>query len=437
MSTGSQHPAAARRRARPKARIRARRGTIYIVVLGFSMLAAVLAIGSVLAARVQMRSATTASDMAQARINAQSAIELAKYYIYSDSSWRTDQPNGTWVNAKAVGGGTVSVSVIDPIDGDLTNRPHDPITMTATAYYGNARQILTESLTAAPTPMPILQYALSVATDYKLSGSGRLILGTGTLCVSGLFQSDPATFVEGNLNCVKVNGNTKGIVYGTATIAAAGPTFPTSAIAQSYANLGTIITLSSTTISNQVLGPGYNPWGTPNADGVYVIQASTDITLHNVRVYGTLVVMNPGHKTILDNTVLLQAYRSDYPTLICTGDCTMQFTSPNTTMSEATNGVNYNPVGAAYNGITDTDTSDTYPSEIDGLVHICGALTVTQPCLIRGTVIVGSTSNNAFQMNAPQMQVIYNPTLYTSPPQYYTTQVQMTPQTGTWQPTVN
>ena len=186
-----------------------------------------------------------------------------------------------------------------------------------------------------------------------------------------------------------------------------------------------------------MLGPGYNPWGTPNADGVYVIQSSSDITLHNVRVYGTLVVMNPGHKTILDNTVLLQAYRSDYPALICTGDCVMQFTSPNVTMSEATNGVNYNPPGAPYNGITDSDMTDTYPSEIDGLVHICGMLTVSQPCLIRGAVIVGSTNSNAFQVTASQMQVIYNPSLYTSPPQYYETQVQMVPQTGTWLPVVN
>jgi hypothetical protein len=419
-----------------------RRGSIYVVVLGFSMLAAILAIGSVLASRVQLRAASTASDMAQARINAQSAIELAKDYIYSDSTWRTDQPNGVWTLPASAGGGTFSVSVIDPIDGNLTNRPHDPIAMTATAYYGNARQILTETLTANPTPMPILQYAISTATDFKLSGSGRLILGTGTLSVSGQYQSDPATFLEGNLNCTKSTGNNKGTLYGTMTVASATPTFPSSSIVQSYINLGTVITLSgvgpaASTISNQVFGPGYNSYGTANADGVYVIQSNTDVTLHNVRVYGTLVVNNAGHKTILDNTVLLQTYRSDYPALICAGDCTMQFTSPNTTMSEATNGVNYNPVGAPYNGLTDTDMTDTYPSEIDGLVHICGMLTVSQPCLIRGAVIVGSTSSNAFQVTASQMQVIYNPALYTSPPQYYTTQVKMVPQTGTWLPVVN
>ena len=412
-----------------------RRGSIYVAVLGFSMLAAVLAIGSVLASRVQMRSAGTASDMAQARINAQSAIELTKWYIYTDPTWRTDQPNGNWATGLSAGGGTFSVNVVDPIDGDLTNRPHDPITMTATAYYGKARQILTESLTATPTPLPILQCAISTADDFRLSNTSRMVLGTGTLCTAGQYRSDSSTFMEGNV-CYGTAKNVNGITYGAFATNASTPTFPAASIGESYAKLGTLITLSSTTIANQVLGPGYNPWGTANADGVYVIRPNADLLISNTRVYGTLVIINSGHQVILDSKVFFQKYRSDYPALIIVGDCTMQFTSPNNSLSEASTGTNFNPVGVPYNGITDNDLTDTYPSEIDGLVHITGQLTVSQPCLIRGALICSSTTSS-LTLTASQMQVIYDPTLYTNPPQYYTTQVQMTPQTGTWTPTVN
>jgi hypothetical protein len=88
--------------------------------------------------------------------------------------------------------------------------------------------------------------------------------------------------------------------------------------------------------------------------------------------------------------------------------------------------VNFNPAGAAYNGVTDTDMTDSYPSEVQGLVYATGTITWLQPSTVRGALIAASTANSeAISVQATPATVVWDGSLYTSPPQWFTSQVQM------------
>jgi hypothetical protein len=396
------------------------------------MIIATLATGGLLVARAQNRAAESANDADEARLCAQSGLELARLWISSDSSWRTNRTSGNWVASLAIGNGTVSIDAVDPTDGNLSNRPHDAVQLTVTARKGLARRILTQTLVASPTPLPALRYALHTVGQLRVENGFRLMLGTATLSTNGEFRNDG--IVEGSADASTCSSNNQ--MYGTLTTGVAARAMPASTVPEAYASLGTLISTPST-LSGVLLTPSVNPYGSPNPDGVYVIRASSDITIRNCRIYGTLVVINPGKKLTLTGANLLQPSRPDFPALIVNGDCVFAFNS-SSGLSEASVGANFNPTGAAYQGVTDTDQADTYPNEIQGLVHITGSLAINQACTVRGAILCeSSASSKAVDINADGVRIYYDSSLYTNPPQFYTTSVQMLTQAGSYKPIVN
>src|SRR6266536_158156 len=125
-------------------------------------------------------------------------------------------------------------------------------------------------------------------------------------------------------------------------------------------------------------------YGAANPDGLYVINTSSDILIRNIRLNGTLVVNAPGRKVTIDQAVLMQPARADYPVLIINGNAVFQFNSAGSPLSESQLGVNFNPPAVPYNGSSNTTTTDLFPSEIQGLVHLIGTVTLTNPATIRG-----------------------------------------------------
>jgi hypothetical protein len=396
------------------------------------MIIATLATGGILVARSQMRAAESANDADEARLCAQSGLELARLWISSDSNWRTNRTSGNWVSSLAIGNGTVSIDGVDLIDGNLGNRPYDALQLTVTAAKGQTRRVLTQTLVANPTPMPALRYAIHTVGQIRVEGGYRLILGNGTLSTNGEFRNDG--IVEGNADAGYCSSNYQ--MYGKLTTGVAARGIPASTVPEAYASLGTLIS-TPTTLSGVLLTPSLNPYGAPNPDGVYVIRSSNDITIKNCRIYGTLVVINPGKRLTITGCNLIQPSRVDFPALIVNGDCAFAFNSANS-LSEASVGANFNPAGAAYQGVTDTDQADTYPNEIQGLVHITGSLAINQACTLRGAIICESSSNSkAVDINADGARIYYDSGLYTNPPQFYTTSVQMLTQAGSYKPVVN
>jgi hypothetical protein len=407
------------------------RGSAYIAVLGVSLMVIVLAVGGIMAARVQARASSTNGDVAAARLAAQSGLELARLWIAQDPNWRTSRPSGTWASNLAVGDGSVSIDVIDPVDGNLTNRPHDPVQLTATGTKGQATHVLRITLNAKPTPMPILQYAMASGAGLRVRVPQKVAIGAATLCLNGSLRNE--NVIEGNIECQSVN--TAGIIHGTLTTGAPRQAMPGSAIAESYASLGTLINTLS--IDKKVLAPGVNPWGAGNADGVYVIRASSSVTIRNSRINGTLVVICPGNTVIFDNVLFIHPARADFPSVIVNGNAEFRFSSVGANLSESAQAMNFNPSGAPYAGITDNDISDVYPSEIRGLVHVTGSVKVSASGLIRGTLIAEANSGDTIDVDASTFQVIYDPTVYSNPPQFYTTSVPMPALSGSVRQIVN
>jgi hypothetical protein len=409
----------------PNARRSRRRGSIYIAVLGVSLLAVTLGVGGILAVRAQARGSESGGEAAIARLAAQSGLELARLWMNQDPNWRTTRVNGNWVSGLAVGSGTVTIDVTDPIDGNLQNRPYDPVLVTATGHGHGARHALSVQLEARAVPLPTLAYALHVPGQLRVRSNRRVVAGSATLSTNGSLRN------EGTIEAAVHAGSvlTAGVVYGgIQTGVTARSSSPASTI-DLYANLGTEIS-GATSIDLRALGPGINPWGTPNADGVYVIRSSSDVTIQKSRILGTLVVICPGRKVALNNELFMEPARADYPVLIVVGNLEVNCLGAGYTLSESSNSRNYNPSGAPHSGVSDNDKTDTYPCEIRGLVHVTGTIQIKSDAVFRGALISESTAaSEAIDVDA-NPTIRYLPQLYTNPPQGFTSSVMMIPLAG-------
>jgi hypothetical protein len=147
------------------------------------------------------------------------------------------------------------------------------------------------------------------------------------------------------------------------------------------------------------------------------------VTIQECRIHGTLVVICPGKKVQIDKTVLMHPARADFPVLIVHGDAEINFAA--TTLAEASVGTNLNPAHSPYNGMSDSDSIDSYPSEMVGLVHVTGMVSVSGTPRLRGALICESNVTDAIDMDSSLFQVIYDRSLYSNPPMFYTTSVPM------------
>ena len=116
---------------------------------------------------------------------------------------------------------------------------------------------------------------------------------------------------------------------------------------------------------------------------------------------------------ILDNDVNLQNYRPDYPVLIVRGKVEIKVNPLN--LSESDYSHNYNPIGAPYQGQTDSDQFDQYPSEINGLVHATGEIKF----MVASSKVVGTVISDGTVKVEENPQIIHDPNLVVDPPQGY------------------
>jgi len=408
-----------------------RRGSAYLAVLAVSLIVATMGLGALLAIRAQARAANDLADAAEARQYAAAAIELGRLAISQDPNWRTNRTCGAWISQQTVGSGTCTLEVTDPVDGNLANRPHDPVIFRATGVKGQARQMIEVTLSANPVPLPALKYAIHTAGQLHVKAGKQLATNAAIVSTNGSLRNDGT--IAGSVEAA--SATQVGIISGTLTLGAPSKAFPDRSVVDLYANLGTLIAPGST-MEKQVLSPGRNPWGATNPEGVYVVRANQNLTIRNMRIYGTLIVICNGNTVTLDNQVLLQPVRSDYPTLIIDGDAVFQYSSLGTPLSELLTLVNFNPPDTPYDGESDADILDFYPSEIQGLVHVTGQAQLKGTALIRGLLLCESAAS-ADAVASDDSQIIYNPALYANPPQGYTTAVKMIPQSGSWKQAVD
>lgn len=404
-------------RARP-------RGVLYVAVLCVGLLIAVMGFSGLMVARLQAREGDAGRDSEAAEQLAATALEIGRLAIAGDSAWRSNYTSGTWRSVVQLGGGRFDWRVVDEVDGNLLNSGTDPIRLYGRGIYGSSVRATSVLLTARPTPLPVLGMAIHTAGQLHVRSGQALRVPGAIASTNGPIRNDGT--VTGNVEALLSTGT--GTVTGTTTLAVAGKSFPDSSVITLYTGRGVVIS-PGTSVTGQLLSPTSNPWGSPSPEGVYVINSGSNITIADSRILGTLVINCPGQTVTIQNTILMQPARSDYPVLIINGNALLRYNSSGAVLSEATVGRNFNPAGAPYQGAIDSDQTDTYPSELQGLVHITGTLTTANTPLVRGLVLVESAALTDAVDISGTFEIAYDAGLYTNPPDGYSPR-KMAPQAG-------
>lgn len=411
---------ATKRRAR-------RRGVLYILTLAVSLVAAVVGLSTLVSLRLQQQAAKAASERIKAELIARSVVDWARLLIQDDSNWRTNRSSGTWISQSFSDGTSATVSVVDPADGNLANDPMQSVVVTGTGVAGAARQKVQVTLYSTIVPIDPLKTALHAAGNIDVSALRTLVLNGAPLSANGTINN--AGTVTGSVECNYYTG--VGTVSGTVTQNVQAKANPSSTVLSQYQSMATTIPYQSN-MQRFVLSSGYNPWGSPNANGIYYINTGgSDITLKRFLVNGTLVIQCGSSRTVsIEDAALLYPNGPDYATIITDGSIDLKLQSASTQLSESSEGTNFNPSGAPYSGVSDTDQADTYPNEIRGLVHAKGTVTFSERTKIVGAIITEKTGSAVALNNSP-IQIDYSTTLTSNPPIGYRA-YQMKVQANSW-----
>jgi hypothetical protein len=406
----------------------ARQGSVYLYVLGASMLVAIIGLAALAGVRIQTRSVQWAKDDADARNAAVSAVELGLLYVQVDPNWRTTYSSGAWLSDQQLGDATFTLEGVDPQDGDLGDSEYEPLILTGTGAKGIARHKTQVTLVPVIQPLEALNTCLHASGKVKIHAGKSLTVVGAPVSTNGVLDNDE--LIDGDAHAASVE--TVGTITGTLTVPAPSKDMPDPNVISDYIARATAIPFSGT-IDKQVLTPTSNPWGAGDPNGVYFIDTGgVALKIMNSRIHGTLIVKLNGNTLTLDDAVFMQNYRSDYPTLIVDGHAYIKIHSADETLSEADCGVNFNPVGAPYESQWDEDTLDEYPNELRGLIHINGNLWLGQTARVTGTIICAGTVH-AESHNT----IVHDPGLYTSPPEGYTYIERMKISPGSWKQVVD
>lgn len=120
-----------------------RSGTVYVAVMGVALIMGVISMTAMQVARIQHRTVTMVDDMAQARLAAQSAVEIGLSQIDAlGSNWRSSLTSDTITTPISLGNSsnaTMSWAISDS-DGDLTDTDTE-LTLKGIGAVGNAIKV--------------------------------------------------------------------------------------------------------------------------------------------------------------------------------------------------------------------------------------------------------------------------------------------------------
>ncbi len=359
-----------------------RRGSAYVLVLGAAMIVAMIGVGGAIASRTARKAAQLDSDGSALSHAAIGALRAAAGNAQNSVAWRAAAKAAPPLSL-SVDGIAISTTATDPDDADLSNDLTGRVTFLATAMKGQARRMV--SMTLSPDD------SLSDALGSALHVHGNITVSTGAVLMSTARVSTNASVTGGTIRAnLATLGSIAATVSGTQTTLTSALAMP-SGLEARYESIGTTIPLSSFSgrkIQYNVLGPTKNPFGSTNPLGVYVIDcAGNDFEVRDARLNCTLVLKNC-LKLTLTNTVLWTTPRADWPLVICSGPIHSDMVALN--LSESTAGANFNPSNMPYQGSTDFDKVDSYPSMLQGVVYSASDFSINSGvCTLEGAAIIG------------------------------------------------
>ena len=137
-----------------------RRGTVYLLVLSTVLVVTVVGLASISLVRSQRREAMLVEESLEARADAKAAMDLGLHLVDSVSDWRSTLADGDWVSDQSIGAGTLTISAVDPVDGDVSDDEDDPVDVTIEVNVGSARQMLRARLDPVAPAMEFLGYGI-------------------------------------------------------------------------------------------------------------------------------------------------------------------------------------------------------------------------------------------------------------------------------------
>lgn len=365
-----------------------RRGTAYIMVVAIAGMAGVTALSGVFLLASQRRIIELQADAGAARAIAMSGVERACAIIHAEPNWRWNRPSGVWIASAALGGGVYTVEVTDPRDDDFRDNEADPVRIVSRATVGAATQIVTTTLEPLRDATESLRWGVFAGGDIDAGLLSNLTASTdvraGGSVSANLANVWPRVVASGSVSGLTYYGGT---VQGAPAVSAPAPS-----LIDEYIARGTRIgfnSLNSGRLERAVLSPALNPLGSASGGaGIYYIEcAGRAIEVRRFRMLGTLVLLDPGPGSRIRETARFDPAVEGYPSLIVRGS--IQIETSTSALSESSEDVNFNPPGAPFAGVTDSDKLDTYPTRFTGVIYTTGDLSVSGTLRASAPIIAG------------------------------------------------
>lgn len=398
---------------------RGRHGTAYVAVLGVSMIMSVVGLAAVSLMRVERRSVEVNNNVVKARFGAQSALEVAMYRIAHDPDWRANLADDTWTANKNFKDHTISLKYVDEQDNTLADDVSQPVRIYAKVTYGEATRV--HSVLIEPEPvaaLDALSSAIHCGGPLKIHPGAVLTINGAPVSTNDEF--DNQGMLVGDVNAVSSIGG-GGVVTGSSNLNAASRPLPPDSVLGGYVAKATPLVFNGD-IDTMVIAPHWNEYGgNTNPDGIYFINTGgSDLHITGSRIHGTLVVDVGAGQVIIDDQVLLQSHRPDFPVLIVQGIICLRYSSNGPPseqfLRESDWGHNFNPPLAPYETSGNITQGDQYPSEIRGLVYATDRIRFKNTARVVGCIISGA---EVIVEGSPE--VVYDPALSTGPPEGFET----------------
>lgn len=377
---------------------RRRGASVYVAVMGVGMIVSMVALTTSLTGRLQLRSNQRVESQLRASLAARSGVEYALNWMNRNSDWRSVLASGVDQPSVRTSSGQFEWRVTD-VDGDLADDARDHAVLRVAGFDSGAKvctYVLEVGIEPAGRPLSCLESAVHAGTEV-------VIRGGATLNGSGIVSANDCIQVTGGVATIDLDAEAvnlaKGAQYnGEKTNGVASREMPGEHVFDWYIERGTEIKIADLEtvpfsgdkrISTKTFSRVVSPYGDPNPLGIYWIDCGgQNVRVQYVRSLGTLVLLNPGASTEVEDVLLLQAEAQNYPVLMVDGDLSIDlnlwFTGQK--LPEGF-GVNYNPVGVPYLGVEDTDDDDEYPARLDGIVYVTGTITITDDADFQGNLI--------------------------------------------------
>lgn len=370
-----------------KLRPGARRGSVYVLALMISLVVTAMGVGAALAAQSELAAAQMRVQSVQTRIAAQSALELGLARAQNTAAWRSSANAATpGFVSTTLGGVSMVVQVDDGAGAAPSSDTTKPVRFRATASIGAARHGLQGTFMPGfvpPASLSAVAYAggnISFLSTATLKSSDTIGSNGSVTAVAATVQ--PAVYAAGAITGLTFSGGTSS---GRARLA-----LPDSSLVDKYVARGTAIAYASVSprLQRCLLAPVSNPFGAVNASGIYVINcAGAPITVSDLRVYGTLVLLDPGAGSLIEKSVAFEPVNAGEPCLVVRGSIELSTDASDLAESNLTG--NFNPPGAPYLGVTDTNNTGSFASVLHGIVYATGNIVITKNVTMEGVLVAG------------------------------------------------